>query len=68
MNDDTHPARGTDRDDPTELTTEADGESALSRSEARVAGILPGQAVYGDDSNDPNDHRDSEHAGPGEHV
>lgn len=55
-------------DEPRELTTVADDEAPLSREEARVAGMIPGMAVYGDDSEDPNDHRDSEHAGPGEHL
>ena len=68
MNDDTQPITPADPDDPTELTTQAEDEPALSRREALVAGIIPGQAVYGDDSIDPNDHRDSEHARPGEHL
>ncbi len=53
-----------DPDDPTELSTVADNERPLSRAEAAVAGMLPGQAVYGDDSIEPNadDHRDSEEA------
>ncbi len=55
-------------DDPAELTTVADDEAPLSRAEALVAGMIPGMAVYGDDSNDPNDHGDSERAEPGAHV
>ncbi len=57
-------------DDPEELHTEADDEPALSRAEARVAGMIPGMVVYGDSSLDPNadDKRDSERAEPGEHV
>jgi len=37
-------------------------EPPLSREEAAVAGMLPGQAVYGDNSYEPNadDHRDAE--------
>jgi hypothetical protein len=50
------------RDDPDELHTVADDEQPLSREEAAVAGMLPGQAVYGDSSYEPNedDHRDAE--------
>jgi len=55
-------------DDPAELTTVADDEAPLSRNEALVAGMIPGMAVYGDDSSDPNDHADSERAEPGAHV
>ncbi len=53
-----------DPDDPKELNTVADGEQPLSRAEAAVAGMIPGMAVYGDDSIEPNadDHRDSERA------
>ena len=63
-------ARASDDDDPEELHTQADNEPALSRDQAEVAGVIPGMAVYGDSSIDPNadDKRDSEHAGPGEHV
>jgi hypothetical protein len=44
------------------LHTVADKETPLSRGEAAVAGMIPGMAVYGDDSIEPNedDHRDSE--------
>jgi hypothetical protein len=51
-----------DPDDPKELSTVADNERPLSRAEAQVAGMLPGEAVYGDDSIEPNadDHRDAE--------
>jgi hypothetical protein len=60
----------TDLDDPRQLRTEADDEPALSHAEAEVAGIVPGMAVYGDSSLDPNadDKRDSESAGEGEHL
>ena len=53
-----------DPDDPKELSTQADNERPLSRAEASVAGMLPGEAVYGDDSIEPNaaDHRDAEQA------
>jgi hypothetical protein len=49
-------------DEPDELHTVADDEPPLSREEAAVAGMLPGQAVYGDNSYEPNadDHRDAE--------
>jgi hypothetical protein len=49
-------------DEPEELHTVADKETPLSRGEAAVAGMIPGMAVYGDDSIEPNedDHRDSE--------
>jgi hypothetical protein len=55
---------------PDELHTQADDESPLSRHEAEVAGIVPGMAVYGDSSLDPNadDKRDSERATPDEHL
>jgi hypothetical protein len=48
--------------DPSELHTVADDERPLSHEEAAVAGILPGLAVYGDSSIEPNedDHRDAE--------
>jgi len=51
-----------DPDDPTELGTVADDERPLSRAEALVAGMIPGQAVYGDSSIEPNadDHEDAE--------
>jgi hypothetical protein len=54
-------------DEPEELHTVADNEKPLSHAEAVVAGIVPGMAVYGDDSIEPNedDHRDSE-SGSGE--
>ena len=53
---------GTDPDDPKELGTVADDERPLSHEEAVVAGIVPGMAVYGDSSIEPNadDHRDAE--------
>ncbi len=59
-----------DSDDPTELTTVADGNSALSRREAEVAGIVPGMIVYGDSSLDPNadDRRDNNAPERGEHL
>ena len=51
-----------DPDDPEELHTVADDERPLTREEAEVAGMLPDEPVYGDDSLEPNeeDHRDSE--------
>jgi hypothetical protein len=51
-----------DSDDPAELHTVADDEQPLTREEAVVAGMIPGMAVYGDDSIEPNadDHRDAE--------
>jgi hypothetical protein len=57
-------------DDPDELHTEADDETPLSKREAEVAGMVKGLIVYGDSSVEPNadDHADSEHASPGEHV
>jgi hypothetical protein len=64
MNDSSEPEIGTDPDDPKELSTVADDERPLSHAEALVAGIVPGMAVYGDSSIEPNadDHRDSESA------
>jgi hypothetical protein len=59
------------RDRTSELHTERDDELPLTRREADVAGISPTpEMVYGDDSFNPNqeDKRDSERAGPGEHV
>ncbi len=69
MNDETKRPEA-DVDAPGELHTQADDEPALSHREAEVAGIVPGMVVYGDSSLDPNadDKRDSERAGPGEHV
>ena len=71
MNDSTKNERPeVDPDNPGELHTQADDERTLSRREAEVAGIVPGMIVYGDSSLDPNadDKRDSESAGPDEHV
>ena len=58
------------RDEPTELTTEADDERPLSHREAEVAGIVPGMVVYGDSSLDPNadDQRDVNAPAEDEHV
>ena len=60
----------TDGDSPEELHTQADDERSLSHHEAEVAGIVPGMAVYGDSSLDPNadDKRDSEQATADEHL
>ncbi|MGP6190346.1 MAG: hypothetical protein ACLPSH_09770 [Vulcanimicrobiaceae bacterium] len=58
-------------DETSELHTQADDERPLTRREAEVAGITPEtEGVYGDDSFSPNDEdkRDSERAGPGEHL
>jgi hypothetical protein len=62
MNDSSSPELGNDPDDPTELSTVADDERPLTHEEAIVAGIVPGMAVYGDSSQEPNadDHRDAE--------
>ena len=43
-----------DPDDPKELSTQADDEAPLTRQEAEVAGMLPDEPVYGDDSINPN--------------
>jgi len=70
VNDDRSRRPEADPDAPGELHTEADDETPLSRSEAEVAGIVPGMVVYGDSSLDPNadDKRDSERADPDEHL
>ena len=55
---------------PHELHTQADDEAPLSRLEAEVAGLLPGEEVYGESDNHEtsDDRRDIEHADPGEHL
>ncbi len=69
MNDRT-PRPEADLDDPSELHTRADDERPLSNDEARVAGIVPGMVVYGDDSINPNadDRADVNRPEPDEHF
>jgi hypothetical protein len=59
-----------DLDDPGELHTQADDDRSLSNEEAKVAGIVPGMIVYGDDSINPNadDRRDNNAPEPDEHF
>ncbi len=59
-----------DENDPGELTTQADDRPPLSRSEAEVAGIVPGMIVYGDSSLEPNadDRRDLNAPTSDEHI
>ena len=59
-----------ERDDPTELHTEADDLAPLSREQAEVAGMVPGMIVYGDDSINPNadDRRDLNAPASDEHL
>ncbi len=63
---DDHPDSGM----PRQLRTPADDEAPLSRLEAEVAGLLPGEEVYGESSEHEtsDDRRDVEHAEPGEHL
>lgn len=62
--------RSLNHDDPTELHTEADDEATLSRDEAKVAGMVKTDIVYGDSSFEPNadDQNDLHHAEPDEHF
>ena len=59
-----------DENDPAELHTQNDDAPPLSRSEAEVAGIVPGTIVYGDDSINPNadDRRDLNAPSTDEHL
>ena len=59
-----------DLDNPAELHTEADNEAPLSLDEAKVAGMVKTDIVYGDSSINPNadDQNDLNHAEPDEHF
>ncbi len=59
-----------DQDDPGELHTQADDARPLSHEEAKVAGIVPGMIVYGDDSINPNadDRADQNNPAEDEHF
>ncbi len=59
-----------DLDDPAELRTEADDDAPLSLDEAKVAGMVKTDIVYGDSSINPNadDQNDLSHAEPDEHF
>ncbi len=59
-----------DLDNPEELHTEADDDAPLSNEEAKVAGMIKTDIVYGDSSVNPNadDENDLEHPEPDEHF
>ncbi len=70
MNDEKAKRPEIDLDNPAELHTEADDSTPLSIDEAKVAGMIKTDIVYGDSSIDPNadDRADLNHAGPDEHF
>ena len=70
MNDDRAKRPEIDLDNPEELRTEADDTAPLSNEEAKVAGMVKTDIVYGDSSIDPNadDRSDFNSPAPDEHF